>query len=480
MQFKPSGPAAVSVPDPFDSKPPFNLDAEQGFLGALLLRNDIIEDVPFLAADDFFDPLHKVIFELAAEHIRTGKRADPITLKGAFAAAEPITSTVSVPQYLGRLVTQACIRASAPAYARLIADLAARRQLIIIGENLATLAREANAEVPPAELIEEAEADLFALSQANTAEVSTTLSFGEAAAQAEATAAAVARGEMIGLRTGLSDLDMKLVGPNATDLVILAGRPGMGKSALAMNIAWHVARTQCPVHFFSLEMSAEQLALRVLGEQIEVSASKLRTGKASPMQLHALRAKAQSLSDAPLWIDQLGGASIAQVAARARRHKRKHNTGLIVIDYIQLMQATRRRNNGSRVEDVSEITTGLKALAKELQVPIIALSQLSRNVEHRDNKRPQLPDLRESGSIEQDADIVLFVFREEYYVERDQPSVTEPAAYADWQEKMRQCAGKAEIIIGKQRHGELGNVNVAFSGEFTRFSNLAREASRAS
>lgn len=470
---------AASLPSAFDNAPPFNLEAEQGFLGALLLWNNLIEDAPFLSGADFFDALHERIFESIVDCVKAGRRADPTTLKTMFASAEPIRADLTVPQYLVQLVTEhACVAVSAKAYAHTIADLSARRQLMIIGEDLALVAREAAVDVAPSILIEETEARLFSLAQHTTAELSTTVSFGEAATEAVVTAEAVAGGKIVGLRTGLSDLDAKIVGPNPSDLVILAGRPSMGKTALAVNIAFHVARSgQGAVHFFSLEMSAEQLAMRVLGEQIEVSASKLRSGKASPPQMASLRDRAGMLSGVPLFIDQLGGASIAQVTARARRLKRKHDTKLIVVDYIQLMQpGARRREN--RVQDVSEITTGLKALAKELQVPILALSQLSRNVEHRDNKRPQLPDLRESGSIEQDADIVMFVFREEYYVERDEPSVSEPSAYADWQEKMRVVAGKAEIIIGKQRHGELGNVQVAFSGEFTRFSNLARQEVR--
>ncbi len=471
---QPSSKKAQGAEYALENAPPFNLDAEQAVLGSLLVWNDAREDIPFLGAEDFFDGLHKAIFEAIVAAVRSNRRANPVTLAKQFADTPPVGER-SVPNYLAFLGTCAAPRPHLKDHARVIADLSARRTLMLIGEDLAIAARESSIDVPPSDLIEETETRLFSLAQHNTAEISTTLTFAEAAKEAAYSAEQVALGKMKGIRTGLTDLDAKLVGPNPTDLVILAGRPGMGKTALAVNIAWNVARSQCPVHFFSLEMSAEQLAMRVLGEQIEVSASKLRTGKASPIQLTALQIKIDSLGDVPLYIDQLGGASITQVAARARRLKRKHNTGLICVDYIQLMQATRRRSNGSRVEDVSEITTGLKALAKELNVPILALSQLSRNVEHRDNKRPQLPDLRESGSIEQDADIVMFVFREEYYVEREQPSATPPGPYADWMAKLDEVKGKAEIIIGKQRHGELANVSVSFSGEFTRFSNLARQ-----
>ncbi len=475
MQY--ANPSGSSTTDPqVATPPPFNIEAEQGVLGALLLWNDAREDVPFLQAEHFWDDLHKAIFRAICDAAASGQRANPVTLRRQFEKAPDVNGGETVPQYLVRLgVHQAIPRPQVKDYARLVTDLHARRNLILIGEEMKAAAVDSNLDFPPIEIIEETEARLFSLAQDVAAEKSTVMTFGEAAQQFTKAAYEIADGKQIGLRTGLVDLDLKLVGPNRTDFIVLAGRPSMGKTALATNIAFHIANTQGPVDFYSLEMSAEQLAARVLGERIGVASSKIRSGKASPDQLKRMLEEAQSLSSVPLHIDQTGGISIAQLAARARRRKRKHGTVLIVVDYLQLMQAS-RKGSGSRVQDVSEITTGLKALAKELETPILALSQLSRNVEHRDNKRPQLSDLRESGSIEQDADTVLFVFREEYYAEREQPSVTDSNAYADWQAKLSAVAGKAEIIIGKQRHGELAIIPVAFSGELTRFSNLAREA----
>ena len=470
--------AGVDLSD--TAAPPHNLEAEQALLGAILLNNAALDRVPPTFVDDhFYDPLHRAIFFAARQSIQSGRLATPITLKSFFEATPPIRPDLTVPQYLGQLAANAGTIISVADYARTVSDLAHRRQLILIGEDLAATAQDSAIDYPPLELIEESEGKLFALAQSATGEVGVSLTFGEAATEGVRLAEATARGERRGLSTGLIDLDIKLGGMQATDLIILAGRPAMGKSALATNIAVHVAKSLgLFVDFYSLEMSPEQLALRQLASDIEVPSDRMRTGKLSSQQLEALARAAHALQDLPLSIDKTGGISIAQLSARARRTKRRKNTGLIVVDYLQLMQASRRRSSGNRVEDITEITTGLKALAKELSVPVLALSQLSRNVEHRDNKRPQLSDLRESGSIEQDADVVMFVYREEYYLEKAQPAVSDPSAYADWQSKMAQAAGKAEIILGKQRHGPVGIVPVAFSGEFTRFSNLAREGNQ--
>jgi len=467
-------PEALGNPDAFGNAPPYSLEAEQAFLGALLLWNHVLEDVPSLAPEHFFDPMHAHVFTIARDLLRQGRRADALSIAPALANLPPVDGQATPVHYLGTLGVRATTPGAAKDTARTIIDLADRRQLMLIGEDLIASAREANPDFPPKALIEETEARLYSLAEYNQGQEATTLGFGEAMAQAVDHAYAAYRGERTGLKTGLVDLDAKLGGMQATDLIIVAGRPGMGKTACCTNIAFHVAQTQCPVHFFSLEMSAQQLAMRVLAEQIEVPSHRLRSGRANEAQLKSMMAKAHALAELPLFTDELGGASIAQVAARARRLKRKRNTGLIVVDYLQLMQAGRRRD-GNRVQDITEITTGLKALAKELHVPIIAVSQLSRATEQRENKRPQLSDLRESGSIEQDGDVVMFTFREEYYVERDQPSETDLAAYQEWQDKLRAVAGKAEIIVGKHRHGELGSVQVAFSGEFTRFSNLAKQ-----
>ena len=453
--------------------PPFNLDAEQGFLGSLLLWNNVLEDVDFLRADHFFDPLHIAIFELAVATIRQGRKASPITLKDSFINAAPVNHETSAVAYLGVLAARACQRASAPDYARTIVDLATRRSLIVIGEDIALSACEVAPNFPPSDLIEEAEARLLALVDKAEQE---RIVFADVIGGALASALKAAGGTKTGLPTGFHDLDAKMGWLQPTDLIILAGRPSMGKSAMCVNIAVNVAKRGCPVGFFSLEMSAEQIGMRVLGDYVDISPEKLRKGEFDKSRRDALQELALAAKKLPIEIDARGGLTITQVAARARRMKRQQGIQLLVVDYLQLMTAGRKTEN--RVQDVSAITMGLKALAKELGIPVLALSQLNRSVDARENKRPHLADLRESGSIEQDADIVLFVYREEYYVEREQPSVTDYSAYVDWQNKLKGCAGKAEVIIGKARHGPTGTVAMAFSGEMTRFADLAREVAR--
>ena len=295
------------------------------------------------------------------------------------------------------------------------------------------------------------------------------------------------KGQLAGISTGLVDLDSKLGGLHKSDLLILAGRPSMGKTSLATNVAFNVARAYRrgtlsdgaegaveggAVGFFSLEMSAEQLATRVLSDASEIPSERVRKGDLTEEEFQRFAAAARELEACPLYIDDTPALPIAQLAARARRLKRTHGLDLIMVDYLQLVRPGSAKD--SRVNEVSEITQGLKAIAKELDVPVIALSQLSRQVESREDKRPQLADLRESGSIEQDADVVMFVFREEYYKEREKPGDHDLDAMASWQEEMEKLHGRAEVIIGKQRHGPIGTVELAFDGRFTRFSNLAK------
>jgi replicative DNA helicase len=475
----------VEAVDVFGASPPHNFEAEQGVLGAILLRNDALERVvDILEPAHFFDPLHRQIYELASKLISAQRLASPITLKPFFEKAEPINETTTVPQYLGTLAVNATTINNVADYARIIRDMAIRRDLVMIGQDLVTGATEAHVDFPPEEQVEEAEARLFALVERSERGKEADLS--EAIAEAMAEVEEAHKGEKTGLSTGISDLDEIIGRLQPTDLLILAGRPGMGKSALAANIAHFVAREKhdkdgvviagTPVAFYSLEMSKAQVALRLMGESSEMASSKMRKGELDSAQLGKLRDHIKGMTRIPVTVDDTGALSIAQLTARARRLKRRKNIGLIVVDYLQLMKST--KNTGNRVQDVAEITTGLKALAKELRVPIIALSQLSRGVESRDNKRPQLADLRESGSIEQDADIVMFVYRDEYYLEREKPSLTEPSAYADWNDKLMKVAGTAEIIVAKQRHGSTGTVKAHFNSELMRFSNLAKEVAR--
>lgn len=470
---------------------PHNIEAEQALLGAMLINNEAHDRVSgFLLPEHFFDPVHARIYEVAATLIGSGKQATPITLRTFFESAEPIAPGLTVPQYLGRLAASAATIINAADYGRTVHDLAVRRQLIQVGEDMVNTAYDSPVDFPPKEQIEEAENRLFSLAETGKYGQGF-MGFNTALTHAiEMANNAYGRdGGLSGLATGLRDLDAKMGGLQASDLIIIAGRPAMGKSALATNIAFNVAKDYkeerqsdgtikvldgAIVGLFSLEMSAEQLATRILSEQAEIPSEKIRRGMIDEGDFKRLVHVSQEMSTLPLYIDQTGGLSIAQLAARARKLKRQKGLGLLVVDYLQLLTGSSRRASEGRVQEVSEITTGLKALAKELNVPIIALSQLSRQVENREDKRPQLSDLRESGSIEQDADVVMFVFREEYYVERTKPSEG-TIEFQDWMAKMQLVSGKAEVIIGKQRHGPVGIVQLQFESSVTRFSDLARD-----
>jgi len=475
---------------PLYREAPNNIEAEQALLGAILVNNDAFYRVSdFLKPSHFYEPLHRRIFEVAAELIRMGKIATPITLK-TFLPADEKVGEMTVAQYVVRLAVEAVTVVNATDYGRAIYDLATRRALITVGEDMVNIAYDAPVDMSPSDQIEDAERRLFELAETGRYDGGFE-SFNDAVKTAVdmANAAFMRDGHLSGIATGLRDLDRRMGGLQPSDLIVLAGRPGMGKTSLATNIAFNIAEAYVPaqqadgsfkaanggvVGFFSLEMSSEQLATRIISEQTEISSSKIRRGEITEMDFEKLVACSQTMQKIPLFIDQTGGISIAQLSARARRLKRQRGLDLIVIDYIQLMQGSSAKASQNRVQEITEITTGLKALAKELGVPIIALSQLSRQVESRDDKRPQLSDLRESGSIEQDADVVLFVYREEYYLKNREPKLgTEE--YVKWENEMNEARGKAECIVAKQRHGPTGSVSLAFHGEFTRFSDLAEE-----
>ncbi len=472
-------------------QPPHNIEAEQALLGAILINNEALDRVGgFLEPDHFYESLHAKIYETAGKLIQAGKQATPITLRTFFENLEPIDDTMTVPQYLGRLAVEATTIMNAADYGRTIYDLAVRRALISIGEEMVNGAFDSPVDYPPTEQIQEAENKLYGLAESGKYGQGFE-SFGNALTTAinMANAAYQRDGHLSGLSTGLIDLDGRLGGLQASDLIILAGRPSMGKTALATNIAYHIAKNYQSevgedgarrttaggiVGFFSLEMSAEQLATRILSEQAEISSEKIRRGMISEDEFRRLVEVSQKMAESPLYIDQTGGISVAQLAARARKLKRQKGLDVLIVDYLQLLTGSAKASAGGRVQEITEITTGLKALAKELDVPIIALSQLSRQVEQREDKRPQLSDLRESGSIEQDADVVMFVFREEYYVERTKPAEG-TAEFTTWQAEMDRVCGKAEVIVGKQRHGPVGTVTLSFEANLTRFDNLARD-----
>lgn len=470
---------------------PHNIEAEQALLGAILVNNEAFYRVSdFLQPEHFFDPVHQRIFDVASHLIRANKTVTPITLKSFLERDQPI-GDLPVPHYLARLAAEATTVINAEDYGRAVYDLAVRRRLIGIGEDLVNTAYDAPVDLPPAAQIESAEQQLFELAETGKYG-SGFLGFADALTAAIDMAANAYKrdGHLSGTATGLRDLDDLMGGLQPSDLVILAGRPAMGKTALATNIAFHVAqRYRCEtlpdgrnktldggvVGFFSLEMSAEQLATRIVSEQAAVASETIRRGKTTQGEFDRLVDVATRLQSIPLYIDATGGLSVAQMAARARRLKRQKGLDLVVVDYLQLLQGSSRRSHEGRVQEITEITTSLKALAKELNVPVLALSQLSRQVEQREDKRPQLADLRESGSIEQDADVVLFVYREEYYLKNKKPREGTEEFY-QWEAEMERAHGLAEVIVGKQRHGPTGSISLTFQAEFTRFENLAAAA----
>ncbi|MEN3930609.1 replicative DNA helicase [Microvirga sp. W0021] len=478
----------LSVAETNFREAPGNIEAEQALLGAILVNNEAYYRVSdFLLPEHFIDGTHQRIFEVTSLLIKQGKLATPITLKTFLGDADLGGLTVS--QYLARLAAEATTIINAEEYGRTIYDLAIRRHLINIGEDLVNVAFDAPVDMAPREQIEDAERRLYELAEKGRYDGGFQ-KFSDALTGAidMADAAFKREGKLSGISTGLKDMDKTLGGLQPSDLVILAGRPAMGKTSLATNIAFNIAKAykgeKQPdgsiktvnggiVGFFSLEMSSEQLATRIIAEQAGISSYKIRRGDITDDEFFRLTDAARQMQTIPFYIDQTGGISIAQLTARARRLKRQRGLDVLIVDYLQLLSGSSKKGE-NRVQELTEITTGLKALAKELNVPVVALSQLSRQVETRDDKRPQLSDLRESGSIEQDADVVMFVYREEYYLKMKMPKEgTED--HFKWQADMDEAHGKAEVIIGKQRHGPTGTVQLAFQAEVTRFADLAEE-----
>ena len=465
---------------------PHSVEAEQQLLGAILTNNDVYDRVAqIINATHFYDPVHARIYEIAAARIAKNQLASPVTLK-AFLSDDEGLKELGGPAYLAKLAGAAVSSYAVRDYAQMIYDLAIRRELIRLGRDISDGAARVDVDNDPKEQIVQAEQKLYKLSEQGTSE-SGFVSFLKAVTDAVnvANAAYQREGGLAGISTGLIDMDRKLGGLHPSDLLILAGRPSMGKTSLATNIAFNVAKAYKRglrhdgtegaieggvVGFYSLEMSAEQLAARILSEAAEVPSEQIRKGDMTEEEFRRFVEAAKSLEACPLYIDDTPALPIAQLAARARRLKRTHGLDLLIIDYLQLCRGTA----DNRVQEIAEISMGMKAIAKELNIPVIALSQLSRTVESRDDKRPQLSDLRESGSIEQDADVVMFVFREEYYVEREKPSDDRLEEMAAWQERMERLHGKAEVVIGKQRHGPIGTVELSFEGRFTRFGNLVK------
>ena len=482
-EINPTG-AEIQLPDTM----PHSIEAEQQLLGAILTNNEIYDRVAsIIKSQHFYEPVHARIFEVAAARITKNNLASPVTLD-AFLSDDVGLRELGGPAYLARLAGAAIAGFAVRDYAQLIYDLAMRRELIRVGDDISARARRADVDQDPKKQIVEAEQSLYALAEEGQSD-SGFKSFLSAVTGAVdmANLAYQRDGGLAGISTGLIDLDKKMGGLHPSDLIILAGRPSMGKTSLATNVAFNIAkayrRGMKPngeegtldggvVGFYSLEMSAEQLAARILSEAAEIPSEQIRKGDMTEGEFRQFVDAAKSLESCPLYIDDTPALPISQLAARARRLKRTHGLDVLIIDYLQLVRPASAKD--SRVNEVSEITQGMKAIAKELDIPVIALSQLSRQVENRDDKRPQLSDLRESGSIEQDADVVMFVFREEYYKEREKPGDHDLEKMAQWQEEMERLHGRAEVIIGKQRHGPIGTVDLSFEGRFTKFGNLAK------
>jgi replicative DNA helicase len=474
---------------------PRNVEAEAAFLGALLIDNRIIEDVSLkLHPDHFFEPLHGKIYEQIRKLIDRNMLVTPVTLKPLFESDEAMKE-LGGPGYLVKLTADGSGLIGARDFAQQIYDLALLRELVTVGRTLVENALDTSEAVDPKAQIEQAEGALYKVAEGE-GETGSMKSFLMASTEAikNVEKALNSGGHLSGVTTGLDGINSKCGGLHNSDLIILAGRPGMGKTSLATNIAFNAAQrwmrdredgieeskgAGAKTAFFSLEMSADQLATRILAEQSGISSEALRMGKISREDFRELSRASRELQELPLFIDDTPALTIAALRTRARRLQRKHGVGLIVVDYLQLLQGSGRGSNENRVNEISEISRGLKTLAKELQVPVIALSQLSRAVEQREDKRPQLSDLRESGSIEQDADMVWFVFREDYYVAAKEPKhgtdgdAKATDEYEKWRLEMERVFGVAELIVAKQRHGSTGKVRMKFEAKITKFSDLA-------
>ncbi|MEE4350618.1 MAG: replicative DNA helicase [Pacificimonas sp.] len=469
---------------------PQNLEAEIALLGAMMIDNRIAEDVQMkLRPDHFFEPLHQRIYAQLLKLIDRGMLANPVTLRPTF-KDDPALKDLGGPAYLNAMTERTAGLIAARDFAQQIYDLALLRSLVTVGRGMVEAASDTSEDVDPQGKIQDAEMALYEVAEEGGSS-GKALNFAQAATQAVemVNIALQSGGNLSGLTTGLDGINAKTGGMHRSDLVILAGRPAMGKTALATNMAFACAErfmrdmadgdevdksSGRPVGFFSLEMSADQLATRILAEQAEINSEDLRMGKISQQDFRGLTRAAAKLDSLPLLIDDTPGLTIAALRSRARRMKRQHGVGMIVIDYLQLLTGTSRKSAENRVQEISEITRGLKTLAKELNVPVLALSQLSRQVEQREDKRPQLSDLRESGTIEQDADIVMFVYREEYYHASKKPE-DGGDKFDQWMEKAKQIHGHAEVIVAKQRHGATGIVPLMFDAQYTRFRDRAPE-----
>jgi replicative DNA helicase len=462
----------------YENQIPKNIEAEQTVLGSILANNELYDEVTDqIDINHFFDPIHQKIYNIISNLITKGLLANPVTIKNFFNSNEELVEIGGV-EYLLKLTKVSTSKNQIKYYSQLLNDLHIRRQLIQISEETLDESKNKNIDISGKNILENTERKLFEIAEKGEFQRSF-VTFKDALKETIDMATAAYKNDqgIVGVPSGLTDLDDRLGGMHKQDLIIIAGRPSMGKTALATNIAFYAAQniqknnTPSSVAFFSLEMSSEQLSTRILSEQSRIKSNDIRRGKINQEDFEKFIEASKNLENLPLHIDDTPAITIAALSNRARRLKRKQGLDLIVIDYIQLMKSSGYKNEG-RVLEIAQITQGLKALAKELDVPVLALSQLSRQVEQREDKKPQLSDLRESGSIEQDADVVMFVFREQYYLEKQEPKLG-TAEHVEWQEKMNQVHNQAEIIIGKQRHGPTGLIKLEFESAFTKFKDAS-------
>jgi len=462
----------------------YNSEAEQIILGTIILNNEYLNRVSeFLLPEHFYEPAHRKVYEQILHNIeKTNIVANQVTLKQFFENEQSIKA-VGGAIYLSTLLACASVIVDIANYARIVYDLALKRELVMIGEDIVNKAYRLEEKSSAEEQIENAESSLFGLTHSSGGKSDfRSISFSLKETLDRTILARQRDSHISGVSTGLADLDKMLGGMQNSDLIILAGRPSMGKTALAINLAVNACKflnreaednsQKKAVGFFSLEMSADQLSARILSMEASINATKFRSGNLNDMEWEAIAARSAEISKWPFFIDDTPALSIAAIRTRTRRMVRKHNLGLIMVDYLQLVKGSSSRGSENRVQEISEITQGLKAIAKEFNIPVMALSQLSRAVEQRDDKRPQLSDLRESGSIEQDADVVAFIYRESYYHERKQPPEADIAKFEEWQTEMNRLRNLSEVIIAKQRNGPIGNAHLFFDAEFTRFGNL--------
>jgi replicative DNA helicase len=461
---------------------PHNLEAEQSLLGALLMDNRINEEFSdYLRPNHFFVPVHQRIYDAVLKIADRGQNADAVTVKAYFEKDDELKD-VGGAGYISDLASSVVSIFNSKHYAQIIFDLFIRRELIAIGRDVVNDAYEQDIDSDSSTALEEAEKKLYTLAESDGGNSGGFITMKDAVniSIAMAEKAFQTDGNVTGVTTGLRDMDKKLGGLQPSDLLILAARPAMGKTSLAVNIAYNAANAYAKsggseggrTGVISLEMSADQLATRLLSSLSGIPSEKMRTGGFNAEDFYRIKDVAGWLSQIPLYIDDTPAQTITAVRTRARRMKRKHGLDMLIVDYLQLLRGTGSKQSENRVLEVSEITRGLKAIAKELEIPVIALSQLSRGVESREDKRPQLSDLRESGSIEQDADVVMFIYRDEYYLQNAEPDTSDSTKHAEWTDKMEKARSIAQIIIAKQRHGSTGTIDLRFDGQFTRFEDL--------